>query len=370
MNRNTRPAVGRTPAEQIQRRDFLAAAGSAVAVAGLSPLWAVAKDPAPASAVATKKAAGTPESLVKVLYDTFTEEQRKAVCFDWDYQHPTKGLLRTRVDNNWNITPQFLAGGISNPKNPRAPVDFSVKFYTDEQRDIVRALWEGLITPEWQPKIDQQLTDDAGGFGHEQSIAMFGKPGDDKYEFVMTGRHMTIRCDGNTADHVAFGGPIFYGHAADGEFNEKADHPNNVFWPQALAANKLYQMLDGKQQKLALIAKAPREQAVAFRGQSDIPGLPVSELSGDQKEHMQKVLALLVEPYRKSDKDEALAALKKQGGLDKCTLSFYQEGDLGNDKVWDNWRLEGPAFVWHFRGTPHVHVWVNVADDPSVKTNT
>ena len=27
---------------------------------------------------------------------------------------------------------------------------------------------------------------------------------------------------------------------------------------------------------------------------------------------------------------------------------------------------EGPLFVWHFRGTPHIHVWVNIADDPSV----
>ena len=42
---------------------------------------------------------------------------------------------------------------------------------------------------------------------------------------------------------------------------------------------------------------------------------------------------------------------------------------LGSDCVWDNWRLEGPLFVWHFRGSPHVHVWVNVADDPSVKLN-
>jgi hypothetical protein len=31
-------------------------------------------------------------------------------------------------------------------------------------------------------------------------------------------------------------------------------------------------------------------------------------------------------------------------------------------------RLEGP-FVWYFRGYPHVHVWVNVADDASVKLN-
>ena len=45
-------------------------------------------------------------------------------------------------------------------------------------------------------------------------------------------------------------------------------------------------------------------------------------------------------------------------------------GDVGEDKVWDNWRLEGPAFVWYFRGDPHVHVWVNVADDPSVRFDT
>jgi len=25
--------------------------------------------------------------------------------------------------------------------------------------------------------------------------------------------------------------------------------------------------------------------------------------------------------------------------------------------------------VWHFRGAPHVHVWVNIADDPKVELN-
>jgi hypothetical protein len=37
--------------------------------------------------------------------------------------------------------------------------------------------------------------------------------------------------------------------------------------------------------------------------------------------------------------------------------------------VWDNWRIEGPSFVWYYRGCPHVHVWVNVADDAGVKLN-
>ena len=81
------------------------------------------------------------------------------------------------------------------------------------------------------------------------------------------------------------------------------------------------------------------------------------------------VLDKLIEPFRKTDQDEMLAALNSQGGLDQCSLCFYQRDDLGDDGVWDNWRLEGPSFVWYFRGSPHVHVWVNVASDPSVATN-
>jgi hypothetical protein len=186
----------------------------------------------------------------------------------------------------------------------------------------------------------------------------------------MTGRHMTIRCDGNSADHVAFGGPIFYGHAAQG-FNEKATHPGNVFWPQAQAANKLYQMLDGKQQKQALLTRGlPPESHVGFQGKrGQFQGLPVTELSSDQREHLQKVVAMLIEPYRQSDRDEVTACLKSQGGLDACHLAYYAQNDIGEDGVWDIWRLEGPSFVWHYRGAPHVHVWVNVADDPSVKLN-
>src|SRR5205807_1760383 len=191
----------------------------------------------------------------------------------------------------------------------------------------------------------------------------------DQFEFVMTGRHMTIRADGNTEAHVAFGGPIFYGHAASG-FNEKVHHPGNIFWHQAVMANQVYQMLDGKQREAALLEKLPRESDVAFHGaKAKFPGLPVSEMAEEHKKALQKILMALVEPYRTEDQEKALACLQKQGGLDKCNLAFYKEGDIGNDSEWDNWRLEGPAFVWYFRGYPHVHVWVNVADDASVQLN-
>ncbi len=341
----------------IRRRDFLTTgtgiALGATALGSVLPagrVWAQAKSTTDAAAAA----ASSPESLVKVLYEALTPKQRDEICFDWDHQDPERDLLRSRVSANWDITEHYVN-------------DY---FYTDDQRAIIRKIFEGIISPEWHKRIDKQLTDDSGGYGEQNSIAIFGTPGSDKFEFVMTGRHMTIRCDGNSADHVAFGGPIFYGHAAQ-SFDETPDHPGNVFWPQAQAANKLYEMLDSKQQEQALLRTGlPAEQKAGFRGKGgDFQGIAVSDLSSDQKDHLQKVMALLVEPYRQSDRDEVTACLKKQGGLDACHLAYYAQGDIGHDKVWDNWRIEGPSFVWHFRGSPHVHVWVNIADDPSVKLN-
>jgi hypothetical protein len=334
--------------DDFDRRAFLRTASAAAATATVLPLVGgrLIAQPTPKSPA---------ETAVKGLYDSLTEEQRKVICFDWDHTERKRGLLRTFVSNNWNIT------------EPR----IKSSFYTAKQQDIIHDAFKGLVNPDWYEKFLKQLKDDTGGhpWGADQSIAIFGKPGDAKFEFVITGRHETLRADGNTEAHVAFGGPIFYGHAASG-FNEKAGHPGNVWWYQAQEANKVYQMLDDKQRQQALLADSPAESEVEFHGpKGAFPGLPVSTMSEDQKKQMQKVLSALVEPFRKDDRDEALACLKTQGGLDHCSLSFYKDASIGNDGVWDNWRLEGPSFVWYFRGKPHVHVWVNIADDPSVKLN-
>jgi hypothetical protein len=341
----------------LDRRDFLRAVGvtAAAATASTLPLFAAAPSAKPLTAPTKTSAA---ETALKGLYESLSDAQKKEMCFDWDHVETTgrkRGLLRTFVSNNWQITKPHIRSD----------------FYTKKQQMIIHDIWKGLINPEWEAKFRKQLKDDTGGkeWGDQQSIAIFGTPGSDKFEFVMTGRHMTLRADGNTESHVAFGGPIFYGHAASG-FNEKVHHPNNVFWPQAVQANKVYAMLDAKQQARALVADRPQESAVAFRGdKGGFPGIPVEELSDDQKKELHKTLLMLIEPFRIEDRNEALACLHKQGGLNKCGLAFYKDGDIGEDGEWDNWRLEGPSFVWYFRGEPHVHVWVNVADDPSVKTN-
>jgi hypothetical protein len=343
-------ARSRFAIDSCSRRKFLktSAAASAVALtASSTPLWAVAAD-APAQAQ-------VPESIVKLLFESMTDAQKKDVCFDWDYLDPKRGLLRTRLENNWKIT------------RP----DINSEFYTKDQRQMIRDIFDGMINPAWKDRFDQQLKDDVGGFGNRQSIAIFGTPGTGKFEFVLASRHMTLRCDGDSADHVAFGGPILYAHEGEGLY-EKPGHPNNVFWHQALEATELFNMLDGKQQEQALVVSGmPTEELVGFRGpKGEFQGLPVRELSQDQAAHLQSILKLLLEPFRQSDQDEATKCLAAQGGLEKCNLAFYKEGDLGDDRIWDNWRLEGPSFVWYFRGKPHVHVWVNIADDPSVMLNS
>ncbi len=329
----------------LPRRDFLKYSASALALAssGLQ---------LPVAAATERK---TPETLVKVLYDSMNEKQKKAVCFDWNYIEPKRGLLRTRLENNWKITKPSIDSG----------------FYTGEQKALMREIFLGMTHPAWHERYDKQLKDDVGGFGKRQSIAIFGKPGTDQFEFVLASRHMTLRCDGNSAEHVAFGGPILYAHEGERIF-EKPNHPGNVFWHQALAANKLYDMFDGKQRKQALVTSGmPSEELIGFRGPGgSFQGIKVADFSADQKAHLQSVLKLLLEPFRQSDQDEVVRCLKVQGGLDACHLAFYQEGDLGEDGIYDNWRLEGPSFVWYFRGNPHVHVWVNVADTHKVKLNS
>ena len=326
------------PAMKTTRRSFL----KATTAAALVPIPVLA-DRKPKS-----------ESLVKKLYDTLDEKQRKAVAFPWDYKNHN-GLLRKHISNNWLITKPLIRSN----------------FFTKDQQTLIRGIWEGLLNPDWIDRFDLQLKHDMGGWGKRQAIAIFGEPGTGKFEFVQSGRHGTLRCDGDSAAHVAFAGPIMYGDEGSSGYFEKVNHPDNIFWHQALEANKLYQMLDGKLRKQALQKEAPDEAEIAFRGHSgQFTGAPVADMTRDQKEHMQKILRLLLEPFRKNDRDEAVAALKKNGGLDQCHLTLYKRDDLGRDGIYENWRLEGPAFVWHWRGAPHVHVWVHVADSPKVELNS
>jgi len=330
------------------RRRFLKGlGGSAVAAATLG--W-----PKRGRAAVTD----SPEALARELHGSLSASQRAELAFAWDHVDGERGLLRARVSANWNIT---------------AP-ELDSDFFTRDQRALVRAIYEGLIDPGWHERYDRHLEDDAGGWGKRQSIALFGEPDGGPFQFVMTGRHMTLRAGGETPSPLAFGGPIFYGHATgtwwSGSFVERRHHPGNVFVHQAQAATALYDLLDGKQQKSARVKSAPDESDVRFVTADNRRGLSLARLSPDQLEQAGRLLEILVEPFRAEDREAVGMALAAQGGLAACNVSFFEPWYRGGDDLWDSFRLEGPSLTWHFRGDPHVHVWVHVASQPNVPFNS
>lgn len=332
MNSDSCPDCPQENASPANRRKFLRnTAGVAAGFGAASIIPALA---------AKKKAKVAAETLVKSFYDSLNEEQKTAICFPFDHK------LRLKVNNNWQITKS------------------KVKSFNKDQQAMIKDIFLGIHSDEYAEKVLDQVEDDSGidGFEGGSSVAVFGKPGTGKFEFVLTGRHCTRRCDGDSVEGAAFGGPIFYGHASK-SFNESPKHEGNAYWYQAVRANEVYQMLDGKQRKTALLGKSRGEngnKTIELTGKKEgLDGIRVADMSKDQKAHVMKVVADLLAPFRKSDADEALKYIQA-GGVDNLHMAFYKDEDLGDDKVWDVWQLEGPNMISYFRGKPHVHAWLNI----------
>lgn len=321
----------------VSRRSFLKS--SSVAAAGAVLPWGAVTCPATAREIRIPEA----ETLVKTLYTSLSEKQRSNVCFDFNHK------LRHEIENNWFIV-----------KNHRI-----ADSYTKDQQAMIREIFLNLHSEEYAKPVMKQVEHDngKGGFGR-CSIALFGEPGTGQFEFVLTGRHTTRRCDGDSVKGTAFGGPIFYGHAAE-SFDEEPHHPGNVYWFQAKRANEVFQMMDGKQRKLALLDVSRNERGkktVELTGKTKgLAGIPMTELTFDQKTEVRKVLHDLLLPFRKEDRDESMKLIEKSG-FDHLHLSFYQGEDIGLDGVWDVFQIEGPNMLWYFRGDPHVHTWVHIKD--------
>jgi hypothetical protein len=320
----------------LTRRRFLQ---STAAAAALLPFGSVI-EAADHAAHASKK---TSETLVTEFYKTLTEPQREQICMPFGHE------LQSKVDNNWFIT------------KPR------VKEFSKDQQQLIRDIFRNLHNEEYADRVIEQVEHDnssSGGFG-ACSVALFGQPGSGKFEFVFTGRHVTRRCDGDSVEGAAFGGPIFYGHQAGDNDEEKPNHPGNAYWYQAQRANELFNALDGKQRAVALKDHGRLErktETVHLTGKkTGLDGIRVADLTHDQKDLVRKVMADVLAPFRKVDSDESMKLIEKNG-FENLHMAFYKNQDLGGDGVWDVWQIEGPAMVWFFRGEPHVHTWVHVRE--------
>jgi hypothetical protein len=178
--RNDCPDCG----DGLSRREFVRKLTGAAVAGSLLPL---ASSPRGALAGAAKS---TPETAVKRFYDSLDEKQKKVICFPFD--HP----LRTKINANWAITEPKIAD-----------------FFNKEQQATLDEIVRGVLSPEGYEKMMKQMDDDDGGLD-QYHVAVFGTPGSGAFEWELTGRHVTLRADGDSVANTAFGGPMIYGHGA------------------------------------------------------------------------------------------------------------------------------------------------------------
>jgi hypothetical protein len=316
------------------RRSFLQAAAVAgpAALLGPRPLSA-----APASAAPARPA----EDLVKELFATLTADQKKELVLPYDHGKP--GALPTRL-------------GMYN-----SPIDGKriAAHYTPAQQELVERILRAIANGEdGYHRLSRGGTFDSSGSLKGCGALLFGEPKDGKpWSWVFSGHHLTVRCDGRPADGVGFGGPMYYGHSPNG-YSDK-----NVFAYQTKAVMGVFEALSEKQRAAAAVVGSPGEQypSVKFRPADQArPGVPVADLSLDQRALVVGVMRELLSPFRKEDADEVMAVVKNAGGPEAMHLAFYKPKAAAELAKWSFWRLEGPGFVWNFRVLPHVHTFVNV----------
>ena len=310
----------------LPRRNFLRQVGGTAAVGAITPLLSSLP-----GAYAAPTSSSAAETAVTEFFGTLSDKQRSEICFPFDHE------LRSRISANWHVTKPVIGD----------------RFYSDQQRVLIKQVVKGVTSDDGYKRLVKQTEDDDGGLDF-YSIAVFGTPGEGKFEFELTGRHLTLRADGDSVDHAAFGGPIVYGHGEEAP-------SENLYHYQTKQTNKVFEALDAPQRGEALLRRSPRENEAArpVRG-GRYPGIRVGDLTADQRELVDESLQVLLAPYRQEDIDEVMQLVKANGGVDALHMAFYEQGDLNRDRVWDVWHVEGPGFVWHFRGAPHVHAYINI----------
>ena len=65
--------------------------------------------------------------------------------------------------------------------------------------------------------------------------------------------------------------------------------------------------------------------------------------------------------FRSDDVSATLDTIRSTKMIDDLYVSWYDgKFDIGSDKVWDTWQIEGPDMVWYFRGQPHIHSYFHL----------
>ena len=313
------------------RREFLLAMGAAAGVAAAASPRARADD--------VKAAPKPSEGLIKELYATLSEDQKKALVQPFDHGAGDGRPTRQRTFNS-AFNEKLIAEN-----------------YTKPQREVVERIVRSILSGDeaWE-RLSRKGTWDSSGSFEGCGAVFFGTPGDSSpYAFVFSGHHITLRCDGNSEPKTAWGGPVYYGHS------EAGYSKNNVYYYQTESVQKVFDALDEKQRATAM-ATGNNDGLGGLTPKNPRPGIAFSALTAEQKALVESVMRTLLGPFRKEDVDEVMEIVKAGGGMEAINVAFYKDEAMDEKKPWHFWRLEGPGFVWNYRVLPHVHCFVQVTN--------
>jgi len=277
------------------------------------------------------------------LFKTMDSDQKKKLCLPWDHKNPKDPLPARLMTGN-------------------APMGKSVigLEYTRKQVELLDRVFRSISNGEQGYKeLSRNGKFDNSGDFESIGALVYGEPAPGKkFSLVFCGHHLTVRCDGNSEEATAFGGPLYYGHSPSG-YSDK-----NVFYHQTKASNEVFASLSAEQKKAAVKPGKWKDEHGTIKPPAKgmtPPGVTYADLTKDQKGLVEKVMRELLAPYRKEDGDEVMEIIKANGGMEQLRLAFYEEGKNSAAEPWTYWRLEGPGFVWSYRALPHIHTFVAVS---------
>ena len=222
------------------------------------------------------------EALVFELYKSMDGDQKKKLVLPWDHKAGKQPLPARLMTANAAVGKESVIGLGVRQEAGRDPRPASSSRSATARQGYKQLSRNGKF-------------DNSGDFENIGAL-IYGEPAEGKkFSLVFCGHHLTVRCDGNSEEATAFGGPLYYGHSPSGYAT------TNVFYDQTKVVDRAVRdrsrraatkvaVMPGKWKDEHGTIKPPEE------GRDSVPGLCFADMTKDQKELVEKVMKELVSP--------------------------------------------------------------------------
>jgi hypothetical protein len=319
----------------INRRGAIGALAGVGTLAGVGALARFAVLPPPGRAPRDDAAA-----LAASVFEAVPQNARASTCLPFD--HPLR---------------QYYNRGL-----PLGGLKVSAASLGWGARRALTDLVAASLSAAGQARVPRQDAMSLTGVNFKR-LLFFGDPRSGPYQAVLSGVHLNLRLGGSVPERVAFGGPQIYG---DQRGDGAVGLPGNTYRYQMANAHRLWEALTPAERTAARQERAPAQTNIGLQGAAGrFDGLAVAQLALPKRRLVHAMVAGMLDTY--ADSAHAWDCLARNGGVEALHFADYDIDFDGGRRAGaapsQIFRLEGAAAVLHFRGEPHVHAFIHVAED-------